>query len=100
MGIFRLFLSLAFYLCLLFNCSSADVVNHGDSFIPDYILRATAQNYTIACASRYSVIVNGTLPGPVVTLKENQTSWIRVYNDMTDQNFTMVRFPCWSSQRR
>ena len=91
MGRVRLCLSFAFHLCLFFNYAHSQVVSHGDSWAPDYILRATAENYTIACASRYSVIVNGTSPGPIITLKENQTSWIRVYNDMTDLNFTMVR---------
>ena len=83
-------LAISFLLSLLFCCSRAGVVEHGASFAPDYILRASAQNISVACASRYSVVVNGTSPGPQIHLQENQTSWVRVYNDMTDQNFTMV----------
>lgn len=63
---------------------------HDDSFQPDYVLRITAQNYSLACIERYSVLVNGTSPGPELRLREGKVSWIRVYNDMTDNNFTMV----------
>jgi L-ascorbate oxidase len=62
---------------------------HDDSFRPDYILRATAQNITIDCESRYSVVINGTSPGPTIYLTEGRTTWIRVYNDILDQNLTV-----------
>lgn len=57
---------------------------------PDYVLVATAENVTINCLSRYSVIFNGSLPGPPLYLKENQTTWVRVYNNIEDQNLTVV----------
>ncbi|CEL08619.1 hypothetical protein ASPCAL11767 [Aspergillus calidoustus] len=65
------------------------LVRHDHSFQPDYILRVTAENYTEACMDRYSVLVNGSLPGPELRLREGETSWIRVYNDMSDANTTI-----------
>ena len=32
----------------------------------------------------------GTSPGPELRFQEGQTKWVRVYNDMDDQNLTMV----------
>lgn len=72
--------------------ATANLVAHDSSFVPDYILRATAQNVTIACQSRYSTVLNNSIPAPPIYLKEGQTSWVRVFNDMTDQNFTLVSF--------
>jgi len=63
---------------------------HDDSFQPDHILRVTARDYDEACTSRYSVLVNGSSPGPELRLKEGQVNWIRVYNDMKDENTTIV----------
>ncbi|KAJ5377501.1 uncharacterized protein N7496_004910 [Penicillium cataractarum] len=79
-------------LALLLSLATAiggSVVHDDDSFQPDHILRVTAQNYTEACNTRYSVLVNGTSPGPELRLKEGQVSWIRVYNDMKDDNTTI-----------
>lgn len=47
------------------------------------------------CEQRESVIFNGTMPGPPLYLKEGETTWVRVYNDMSDLNFTVVcnRYP-------
>ena len=68
------------------------VVRHDDdSFQPDYILRVTAQNFSQACMERYSVVVNGSFPGPELHLQEDSVSWIRVYNDLEALNLTMVR---------
>jgi hypothetical protein len=63
---------------------------HDDSFHPDYILRATAQNISVACQSRYSVVINGSSPGPAIYMEEGKTMWVRVYNNMPDQNLTVV----------
>jgi hypothetical protein len=63
---------------------------HDDSFSPDYVLRVTAEDYEQACTERHSVLVNGSFPGPELRLQEDQTSWIRVYNDMEHSNLTMV----------
>jgi len=57
---------------------------------PDYVLVATAENITINCLSRYSVIFNASFPGPHIYFKENQTTWVRVYNNIEDQNLTVV----------
>nr|OQO17797.1 hypothetical protein B0A51_14873 [Rachicladosporium sp. CCFEE 5018] len=62
---------------------------HGSDFIPDHVLRVSYEQVTTACQTRMSVVVNGTTPGPAVRIPAGKTSWIRVYNDMTDQNTTM-----------
>jgi L-ascorbate oxidase len=62
---------------------------HDGFFQPDYVLRASAQNLTFNCESRYSVIINGSSPGPTLRLLEGRTTWIRVYNDIPDQNLTV-----------
>ncbi|KAK5320666.1 hypothetical protein LTR93_006878 [Exophiala xenobiotica] len=56
---------------------------------PDYVLVATAKNITINCQTRYSVVFNGTTPGPLLHMKENYTTWVRVYNRLQDQNLTV-----------
>lgn len=68
----------------------AYLVQHDDSFQPDHILRVSARDYAQACNTRYSVLVNGTSPGPELRLKEGQVNWIRVYNDLKDENTTIV----------
>ncbi|OGE47865.1 hypothetical protein PENARI_c035G09877 [Penicillium arizonense] len=79
-------------LCLALGLVTATqglLVRHDNSFQPDHILRVTAQNYSQACMERYSVLVNGSSPGPELRLQEDKVSWIRVYNDMEDSNVTM-----------
>lgn len=63
---------------------------HDSSFEPDYVLRVTAQNVSIGGIERFSTLVNGSIPGPEIRLPENKVVWIRVYNDMSAQNLTMV----------
>lgn len=63
-------------------------------YTPDYVLTATAENVTINCISRYSVVFNGSVPGPPLHLRENHTTWIRVYNNISDQNLTVVSLLC------
>ncbi|KAK9241639.1 multicopper oxidase-domain-containing protein [Lipomyces tetrasporus] len=62
---------------------------HDELFIPDAILRVTAMNISKACLERYSVVINGSSPGPELRLRGDKTTWIRVYNDMDDKNLTM-----------
>ncbi|KAK0616770.1 multicopper oxidase-domain-containing protein [Immersiella caudata] len=62
---------------------------HDSSFTPDHILRVTYQEITTACETRTSVIVNGSSPGPTLDILPGGVTWIRVYNDMADQNLTM-----------
>lgn len=50
----------------------------------------TRNKVNMACRYRDSVVVNGTSPGPEIRLKPEQTTWIRVYNDMDNENLTMV----------
>lgn len=71
---------------------AASLVSHDETFIPDHILHVTAQDISQACDTRYSVVVNGTSPGPTIRLKAGKPAWIRVYNDMLDANLTMVCF--------
>ena len=87
----HLYQFISLILLLLPSLCLAAVSTHDSSFIPDQILRVTAQNVTMNCESRYSVVVNGTVPGPEVRITEGKVSWIRVYNDMTDHNLTIVR---------
>lgn len=74
----------------LTSALAAQLKVHDSSFAPDYSLHITQQDISMACRSRSSAVVNGTIPGPVVTLQENKTSWVRVYNDMPSANLTMV----------
>ncbi|KAL4784881.1 Cupredoxin [Aspergillus varians] len=67
----------------------ARLVRHDSSFQPDHVLRVSAGTFGEACSERYSVLVNGSTPGPELRLREGEVSWIRVYNDMTDANTTM-----------
>lgn len=64
---------------------------HDSSFVPDHVLRLTYEDVSIGCQTRPSVLVNGSLPGPELRLLPGKTTWIRVYNDMSDYNATMVR---------
>jgi FtsP/CotA-like multicopper oxidase with cupredoxin domain len=64
---------------------------HDETFVPDVVLVITLENTTQSCLpAKPVVLVNGTTPGPEIRLQEGQTYWIRVYNDMTDANATMV----------
>ena len=84
---FRFVVLLAsFFFCV----HSLTTYKHDDSFIPDGVLRISRGNVSIGGIQRYTTLVNGTVPGPVLRLKEGETVWVRVYNDMTDQNATMV----------
>ena len=69
------------------------LARHDSSFTPDHILRVTNDNIDIACDQHLSVVINGTTPGPVLRLAPGTSSWIRVYNDVDDQNLTMVCRP-------
>ncbi|THW72151.1 L-ascorbate oxidase [Aureobasidium pullulans] len=73
------------------------VRKHDETFVPDFSLRVTVKNISQGCFIRESVVVNGTSPGPTLRIKPNKVSWIRVYNDMADQNLTMTltRFQHW-----
>ncbi|KAH8797745.1 Cupredoxin [Xylogone sp. PMI_703] len=63
---------------------------HDHTFVPDAILRVTAENIAQSCLpAKSTVLVNGTSPGPELRLVEGKTTWIRVYNDIQDQNLTM-----------
>ena len=68
---------------------------HDASFVPDHVLRLTYENVSIGCQTRPSALVNGSIPGPELRLRPGKTSWIRVYNDMTDYNATIVSLIHW-----
>ncbi|KAI1610679.1 L-ascorbate oxidase [Exophiala viscosa] len=74
---------------ILFLAQQAISVVPCGGYRPDYELVATAQNITINCQTRYSVIFNGTTPGPPLYMKENYTTWVRVWNRIQDQNLTV-----------
>ncbi|OJD34790.1 l-ascorbate oxidase [Diplodia corticola] len=62
---------------------------HDDSFIPDAVLRVTEQTASIGCIQRDSVVINGTIPGPPLSFASGSVVWIRVYNDMPNENLTI-----------
>lgn len=66
------------------------LVKHDESFIPDIVLRISLDTIQLDCQSRLSVLVNGTYPGPPIYLEPDVTTWIRVYNDVSDDNATIV----------
>ncbi|OAG01952.1 L-ascorbate oxidase [Paraphaeosphaeria sporulosa] len=68
---------------------AAELIRHDSSWSPDTTLYATAANITIDCQSRHSVLLNGSSPGPTLYLEEGKTTWIRVYNQIPDQNVTV-----------
>lgn len=67
--------------------------SHDASFTPDAVLRVTQQVVSIGGIKRLTTLVNGSVPGPELRILENQVTWIRVYNDLPDQNLTMVSAP-------
>lgn len=77
----------------LSSTALATLTLHDASFTPDHILRVTVENINTGCQSRQDVVVNGTKPGPALHILPGATTWVRVYNDMTDANLTMVSRP-------
>ena len=63
---------------------------HGDSFKPDAVLRISLSNTTLGCIDRYTALVNGSSPGPELRFRRSKAVWIRVWNDMSNENLTMV----------
>lgn len=87
-------LSLCKGLCLftlLLTAASQTLHTHDGTFIPDASLHVTRKNISIGGIWRYTTMINGSIPGPPLRFTENQVVWIRVYNDMADDNVTMVR---------
>ncbi|KAK4449629.1 putative L-ascorbate oxidase [Podospora aff. communis PSN243] len=62
---------------------------HDSSFTPDHVLRVTNQEISVGCETRTSAVVNGSSPGPPLNILPGGVTWIRVYNDMADENLTM-----------
>lgn len=75
--------------CILTSAIASKFMIHDASFAPDTILRVSQVDAALACVYRTSLVVNGTSPGPVLELTENQTTWVRVYNDVVDSNVTI-----------
>ena len=76
----------------LFSCCDAisAQVNHNSSWQPQYVLVATAETIDQNCQTRRSVVFNGTFPGPTIYLREEKTTWVRVYNRIPNKNLTVV----------
>lgn len=83
-------LSRVFALGALLLSGIAQATTHDGCFAPDYVLVATEEEIKVDCTTRRSVVINGTFPGPPLELHENQTTWIRVYNRVPEQNLTVV----------
>ncbi|KAH6842656.1 Cupredoxin [Chaetomium sp. MPI-CAGE-AT-0009] len=71
------------------SATLAETVVHDDQFKPDHVLRVSVAKVPSACEIRDNVVVNGTSPGPAIHLLPGARTWIRVYNDIPDQNLTM-----------
>jgi hypothetical protein len=71
--------------------NNARLRHHDSTFIPDFYLSVTYEDHKVACQHRMSVLVNGTSPGPALRLPAGKTSWVRVCNNMTSYNTTIVR---------
>jgi L-ascorbate oxidase len=85
------FKQLSFLILFAVGVVIAATQRHDATFVPDAVLRVTAQNLAQSCLPpKLTVLVNGTSPGPELRLMEGKTYWIRVYNDMQDNNLTMV----------
>ncbi|GAP92660.1 putative L-ascorbate oxidase [Rosellinia necatrix] len=82
-------LLLLWQLHLLRACLAASAAVHDESWQPTYAIYATEEDITVNCEHRLSVVLNGTYPGPPLYLKEGQTTWIRVYNQLQGLNFTI-----------
>ena len=66
-------------------------IRHDSFFSPDFVLRVTREPFTQSCITKPDVIlINGTTPGPEIRLTGGNIYWIRVFNDMDNQNLTMV----------
>ena len=82
---------LSFIVLSVVGAVTANTQCHDETFVPDAVLRIMAKNITQSCLpSKSVVLVNGTSPGPELRLLEGETYWVRVYNDMPEQNLTMV----------
>ena len=67
------------------------LVVHDENFVPDAILHVSSGETKQSCVpSKEILLVNGTSPGPELRFKEGKTVWIRVYNDIPNENLTMV----------
>lgn len=73
-------------------------VVHGADFVPDFILRVSVAWVESSCEGRQNIVINGTSPGPAIYLRPGSSPWIRVYNDIPDQNLTMVSYQSTSSK--
>ncbi len=77
----------------LIKVAYANTVVHDASFVPDASLHVSTGVRKQSCVPEKEILlVNGTSPGPELKFTEGKTVCIRVYNDMVDQNLTMVSF--------
>jgi L-ascorbate oxidase len=81
---------LVFLTICLSLVSALEAHVHDASFIPDAVLRISAETVSVGGIQRHSVLINGSIPGPELRFPEGKVIWIRAYNDMADQNVTMV----------
>lgn len=68
--------------------------HHDGYFSPDAVLRVKGENISLGGVHKIAPIVNGSIPGPILRIPENQVVWVRVYNDMHNENLTMVSSLC------
>ncbi|KAK2591095.1 hypothetical protein QQS21_011229 [Conoideocrella luteorostrata] len=68
---------------------SLETQEHGDSFAPDIVLSVTREDISIGGMYRQTALINNSLPAPTLRIPEQKVVWIRVYNNMADENVTM-----------
>ncbi|KAH8654950.1 Cupredoxin [Tricladium varicosporioides] len=74
----------------LIQVAYANTVVHDKNFSPDAILHVTSGEKKQSCVpTKEILLINGVSPGPKLRFTEGDTVWIRVYNDIHDQNLTM-----------
>jgi len=79
---------------LITVANAASLETHGPDFVPDAVLVVTEEEVKQSCVpTKNIIVVNGTSPGPELTFNVNDTVWIRVYNNIPDQNLTMASSP-------
>ncbi|KAI1175254.1 L-ascorbate oxidase [Nemania sp. FL0916] len=74
---------------LLQVCQAASASVHDELWQPQYTIYATQKDIIVNCEHRYSAVLNGTYPGPTLYLKEGETTWIRVHNQLQGLNLTI-----------
>ncbi|KAG0147834.1 hypothetical protein CROQUDRAFT_90966 [Cronartium quercuum f. sp. fusiforme G11] len=80
-----------FYLLivLITFLSNAGSVHSAANWSPTTSLRVSRTVLASDCTQRESVVINGSSPGPELRFQAGERVWVRVYNDLENENTTM-----------